>query len=342
MVTAKAFLPLILAACAVALAACGGTASPSFHYAPPNADKSAPPASTFPDPSGKTLKQVLNSTDGPLVSSGLNLEAAADVFYPGLNRFPMQVTNKAGESVDNVEIALYLMKQDSQKGRGSGFLAPAQGPFPAQFSTLATAPEFLATSTAEDPRSAVGVYVSDLYFPSNGEWTVAAIVKDGKRTFATSLTKVVVGEFTRVPRVGAPAPVIQTPTAESTDGSLASISTRRPPSTMNEVDFASVLARKPIVLIFASPRYSSNGTAGPTVDVAEQVRKKFSGRADFINVEVYNGDDPSNGVRRQVRAYHLPTQPWVFAINAKGRIAAEAEGAIGVKELTALADRATD
>jgi hypothetical protein len=284
---------------------------------------------------------VLNSTDGPLASTGLKIEATAEVFYPGLNRFPMQVTNKAGESVDNVEIALYLLNRDSPEDRGRGFRAPAQGPFPAQFSTLATAPEFLAASTAEDPRSAVGVYVSDLSFPSDGEWTVAAVVKDGKKTFATSLAKVVVGEFTRIPRVGAPAPVIHTPTAKSAGGSLASISTRRPPSTMNKVDFASVLGRRPVVLLFASPKYSWNGTAGPTLDVAEQVRQKFNGRAVFINVEVYNGNDPSNGVRHQVRAYHLPTQPWVFAINARGRIAGEAEGAIGVKELTALANRAT-
>ena len=35
-------------------------------------------------------------------------------------------------------------------------------------------------------------------------------------------------------------------------------------------------------------------------------------------MEIYNDNDPSKGVRPQVRAFHLPSEPWLFAINREG------------------------
>jgi hypothetical protein len=39
-------------------------------------------------------------------------------------------------------------------------------------------------------------------------------------------------------------------------------------------------------------------------------------------------------VRPQVRAFHLPSEPWLFAIDRRGVIRAEIEGAFGVDRLT--------
>ena len=301
------------------------------------------------------MRQVLNSTDGPLSERGLLVEPTAMVFYKGQNRYPIEVTTKNKSSVDSVDVALYIAKVPKPKpGRGHvgkppaagakspTLVSPAEGPFPARVTTLATNPRFTANSTAEDPRSAAVVYVRSLDFPINGEWLVGAVVKDGTETFSTTLPSVSVGEFSHVPKVGQRAPLIHTPTAASAGGNRTTISTRHPPDTMNEVDFASVLGGKPILLVFASPKFSWNGTAGPTVDVAEQVRQRFNGQAAFINVEIYNDNDPGKYTRPQVRAYHLPSQPWVFAINREGRIVGEVEGAIGVAELTTLVKRAVE
>ena len=343
----------MVAVCAVALAGCGGDASSSSGYKPPKVDRAAPPAGLFPDASGKTLWQVLKSTDGPLSKLGLRVEPTAMVFYKGRNRYPIEITTKNESSVDSVDIAVYLAKVPKPKSgkhhvgkapaaesQGGALDTPARGPFPARMVTLATEARFTANSTAEDPRSATVVYVNSLNFPTNGEWRVGAVVKDGNETFSTTLPSVSVGEFSHIPKVGQRAPLIHTPTAASAGGNLAIISTRRPPDTMNEVDFASVLGRKPILLVFASPKFSWNRTAGPTVDVAEQVRHRFKGQAAFINVEIYNDNDPGKYTRPQVRAYHLPSQPWLFAINRQGRVVGEVEGAIGVAELTRLVKRA--
>lgn len=349
----KGLLPMA-AACAVVLAGCGGDASSSSGYEPPIVDRPAPPAGQFPDASGKTLRQVLNATDGSVGSLGLHMEPTATVFYKGRNRYPIQITSDE-TPVDSVDVALYLAKVPAPKPRNNlgekGSLAQAQaqaldgsaqGPFPARVDTLATEPQFTARSTMEDPRSATVVYAGSLDFPTDGEWRVGAVVRDGEETGSVVLPTVSVGEFDRIPKVGQRPPPIHTPTAASVGGDLEAISTRRPPATMNEVDFASALGREPILLVFASPKFSWNRTAGPAVDVAEQVRERFKDQAAFIAVEIYNDNDPGKGTRPQVRAFNLPSQPWLFAIDRQGRVVGEIEGAIGVTELTRLVKQAVE
>jgi hypothetical protein len=321
-------------------------------YKPPKVGRAALPPSMFPKASGKTLRQVLQSADAPVGSLGLRVEPTAIVFDKGRHRYPIEITTKEGTTVDSVDVALYLAKVPSSEvgeDAGKASRAPAQGldslahgPFPARMVTLATEPQFTARSTAEDPRSATVVYVGNLDFPAEGQWIVGAVVRDGEETFSAVLPKVPVGEFRRFPKVGQRAPLIHTPTAAPGGGGLEEISTRQPPAAMNEVDFASALGREPILLVFASPKFSWNHTAGPTLDVAEQVREQFKGQAAFINVEIYNDNDPSKGVRPQVRAYRLPSEPWLFAINRQGRIVGQVEGAIGVTELTRLVERAIE
>jgi hypothetical protein len=40
----------------------------------------------------------------------------------------------------------------------------------------------------------------------------------------------------------------------------------------------------------------------------------------------------SKGLRPQLQAFHLQTEPWLFTINKDGRIAARLEGSFGVNE----------
>jgi hypothetical protein len=346
---------LFFAICAaIGVTGCGGGGhASSLQHVPPEAGRPALPASAFPDASGKTLREVLKATDKPLTQAGLLAEPTAMVFYGGRNRYPVQITTKSGTPVQSVDVALYLAEVPSpSSGTHHAGKAPsaqaqvkaldnrAEGPFPARMETLATEARFTASSTTEDPRSATVVYVGALDFPRDGEWRVGAVVKDGNETFSALLPNISVGEFRRVPRVGQPAPQIHTPISRFLKGEAGSVSTRNPPSTLNEVDFASVLGKKPVVLVFASPKFSWNRTGGPTLDVAEQVAAEVGKRATFINVEIYNHNDPGDGVRPQVRAYHLPSEPWVFAINRSGQVTAEAEGAVGVSEMKALVKKA--
>ncbi len=88
------------------------------------------------------------------------------------------------------------------------------------------------------------------------------------------------------------------------------------------------------MLLFATPQFCQSRVCGPVVDVAEQVKQLYGDKAAFIHMEIFNDNDPGKGVRPQVRAFHLPSEPWLFAIDRRGRIEAEIEGAFGVDELT--------
>ena len=117
-------------------------------------------------------------------------------------------------------------------------------------------------------------------------------------------------------------------------GDLSKITTRIPPDTQNKVDYADVLGKEPIVLLFATPQFCQSRVCGPVVDVAEQVKQLYGDEVAFIHMEIYQDNDPSKPVRPQVSAFHLPNEPWLFAIGRDGRIKNEIEGAFGVEELT--------
>ena len=52
-----------------------------------------------------------------------------------------------------------------------------------------------------------------------------------------------------------------------------------------------------------------------------------------------NNEPPKT--RPQVKAFHLPSEPWLFAIDRQGVIRAVVEGAFGVDELTRVVKEVT-
>jgi len=218
---------------------------------------------------------------------------------------------------------------------------PATGPFPAAVESLATKPAYRAQTTATDPDAATSVYTTEIDLPSDGEWRVAALIKQDGETTASLLPSAVVGEYEDVPQVGEKAPRIHTPTPADVGGDLSKITTRVPPDTQNRVDYAEALGREPIVLLFATPQFCQSRVCGPVVDVAEQVKQQYGDKAAFIHMEIYNDNDPSKGVRPQVKAFHLPSEPWLFAIDRHGTIQNEVQGAFGVDLLTEVVKELT-
>jgi hypothetical protein len=308
----------------------------------PQANQPAPPARNFPQTerrSGprRTLAAVLSlATRTELVVS-----PAASVFYKGSNRYSFGVFERDRTQAPDAKVALYIAKApptqprpEALKSEVSPLKSLAYGPFPAEIDTLQTEPAFRAKTTVDDPDAATVVYKANIEFPSSGEWRIGAIIRDGEQLTATIVGSARVGQFTRIPRVGEPAPRIHTPTAEDVGGQLAEITTRIPPDTMNEEDLYDVLGKKPVVLLFATPAFCQSRVCGPVVDVTEQVKRDYGDDAAFIHVEIFNDNDPNKGVRPQVRAFHLPSEPWLFVIDRNGVIRTEIEGAFGVNELT--------
>ena len=51
----------------------------------------------------------------------------------------------------------------------------------------------------------------------------------------------------------------------------------------------------------------------------------------FIHQEVYEGNNAQNPLREPLRAFKLETEPWLFTVDAQGRVAARLEGSFGLR-----------
>jgi hypothetical protein len=341
------------------VAGCGGGSGTSSHVDPEaesGVSRPAPPPTAFPAAQGKDLREVLEEAP----QSKLKVTPAAQVFYPGVNRYPFTITEKEGSTgkvgreIPDAEAAIYFAKvpepkpgaksKSGNKGtaprsQDQALEEPAIGPYPARIESLATKPAFQGKTTTEEPNVATVIYSSQLTLPVEGEYRPAVLIKEKGGLRQKLLPSINVGEFAKIPRPGEKAPSIQTPTASSVGGQdLSELSTRVPPDTQNKVNYAEVLGKEPILLLFATPKFCQSRVCGPVVDVAQQAQHEFEGKANFIQMEIYNDNDPSKGVRPQVREFHLPSEPWLFAINREGVVSAAIEGAFG----TELMDRTVE
>ncbi len=309
--------PVLLALAAIvgaALAGCGGGSGET---------RPAPPPEDFPQAAGKTISQLLH--DSGAAPSKLVVAPASEVFDKGVERYPFGVFTPGQEQVEDVEVALYFAKDGRSK---------VTGPLPAKLETLGTKPAY-RSQNGSGPGEAKSVYVvPKVDFDREGAWLAVAMIKrPGGKLEVSRVPSAVVGEYPKVPKVGERPPRITTLTAADVGNDLEKIDTRVPPDQMHKVDFAEVLGKQPIVLVFATPALCQSRVCGPVVDVAQQVADKWEPRADFIHQEVYVDNEISRGIRPQLKAFGLPTEPWTYLIGADGVIKDRLEGAYGVAEL---------
>jgi hypothetical protein len=315
---------LLLLACA--LTACGGDDGGSDR-----ADRPPPEATPdqFPSAAGKTLVELYEE----LPSGGPVLAPAVNHLVVGENRFGFGLFTASRAQIADAAAAVYI----APAGGGE-----AQGPFVAKYGSLDVEPQFQSRTTASDPDAATTVYVATLPFEKPGRWEMLGMARrDGRLVAALSASPGVrVARDDPVPGPGDRAPVIHTPTEAEVAGDLEQIDTRVPPSSQHEADFADVVGKKPVVLSFATPRLCQSRVCGPVIDVAEQVKAEYGEEAEFIHMEIFEDNDVSKGYRPQVAAWGLPSEPWVFTVDASGRVAARIEGAYSAEELEAAIQKA--
>ena len=318
-------LALVCLAAALLAAGCGGSESDGGGAASPNATPPPPPAEVaaaqrpqradFPATRGRTLRQLADALDG----GGPNVALATSDYVPGRDRVAFGLIDQDGKLVYG-NTAVYVARDER---------SPAHGPFLAPADSLEVRPAFRSQTSAGDDVKAV--YHADVELPGAGRWLLLTVTQVGDQLLGGAAT-VEVRRSSPVPAVGDAAPRVHTPTLASAGGDVASIDTRLPPDDMHDVDLASVLGRKPVVLLFATPALCRSRVCGPVTDVAEQLKSAYGDRLAFIHNEVYVGNDYAQGLRPQLKAYGLTTEPWLFTIDRRGRVAARLQGAFGVDE----------
>lgn len=313
----RVLLVLVLVSAGFGLGGCGSGTDEQISAA----TKAPPPASEFPSSSGQTWTEfVATAPKDPQIV----VEPAGRTYEPGRNRFSFGVFRVDRSEISDAEVAIYVARDSDDV---------LEGPFPARRESLQTKAPFKSQTVSSDPLAATVAYVSEVRFDKPGSWHVIAIVKEGDEFVPSLMPDIKIGSYSRIPDVGDRAPKVHTPTAADVGGDLTKIDTRQPPDSMHDIDFADVVGTKPTVLLFSTPALCMSRVCGPMVDIEEQVKSETDGDVAFIHQEVYNDNDPNKGIRPQLAAYGLQTEPWLFVIDREGRISTRIEGAFSVADL---------
>lgn len=314
-----------MAAVALALGACSDDGGGDDTTPPPGGVGADEP---FPQPGSETLTDLRDGL-GP----GPSMATSVSVLEPGrTNRFAFGLFDRTRRQISDAPAAVYV----APVGGGR-----VEGPYPARHRSLEVEDGHRSDTVEHDDDSAHSIYVADVPFKREGEYSVLGVTKLDQRVVGGNPVRVKVRRPTTPPSVGEAVPRVHTPTrADVAD--LSEIDTREPPSSMHEHDLADVLGRRPVMLLFATPGLCRSRVCGPVVDVLEQVKGENSDAAAFIHMEVWNENDRARGERPQVREYGLPSEPWLFAIDARGRVAERIEGAFSPEEAEAALRKATD
>jgi hypothetical protein len=246
-------------------------------------------------------------------------------YAPGRDRVSFLVVRGDGRVVERPRARVWVARTRQAK------------PF---FETTAALEPVGLPGGAEDDNEVKNLYVTSVRVPKVGRYWLVAEPVGGEPIQA--LGNLIVKKKTASPPVGARAIASKTPTIASTGGDLDKLSTAaKPVPALYRYSVAeSLAAGSPFVVVFATPKFCSSRTCGPTVDVVEHVRRQVA--ADgvrFIHVEIFRNNNPNQGVNRWVTEWNLPSEPWVFVVGRDGRIKAKFEGSVSVAELRAAVAR---
>ncbi len=209
--------------------------------------------------------------------------------------------------------------------------APAKGPFLAPADPMSVSPQYRSRQNS-GPGGIKAIYASELPLPHPGTYTVLSLTR-GPHGLIGAPGEIAVAAASPIPDVGQRPPAIATDTSATVHGNLALLTTRQPAEQMHSVSFRQVLGKRPVALLFSTPQFCVSRVCGPVTDVAVELQHSFGRQVDFIHEEVYADNQPSKGLRPQLQAFHLRTEPWLFVINRRGVIVSRLEGAFGTAEL---------
>jgi hypothetical protein len=196
----------------------------------------------------------------------------------------------------------------------------------------------------EDQR---GVYVTHVTFPSAGAWQARFTTSAPGAPSETIRFDIDVRADRAVLGIGEQAPSVDTPTAADVDGDLTLLSTDPDPDpAFYQTSVADALAAgKPFVLVFATPKFCRTAQCGPTLDRLKPVAAAHP-NVTFINVEPYELELTDGQLQPvitnndltpvpAVAAFGLISEPYVFVVDASGRISASFEAIFSDAEIDA-------
>jgi hypothetical protein len=219
-----------------------------------------------------------------------------------------------------------LSKEGGYASGGATSLAVALDPaVPAQF-----APTTLHTDGLPENR---GIYVSDVMFDKPGVWNAIARNGDQELPFVIQ-----VEAKATAPTEGRAAPTAASPTNANTLG-MDPICTRSPECPLHDKSLDTLIGKgRPVAVLFATPARCQSQYCGPVLDALLPMVDEFSDRVDIVHCDIYL-NNRTEEVSPTVAAWSLPSEPWLFGIDAMGKITERLDGAMAQDEMRAVLER---
>jgi len=202
-------------------------------------------------------------------------------------------------------------------------------------------------SLVED--TGTGVYAAEVDLDQPGLWGVRIVgeLEDGtpitgNRTFEVLAEPLVPAPGDDAPRVdnhtlaaveaGEVEPIAVDSRAQGPNDAIAHPHLHRT-TVADAID-----AGRPVVVAIATPVYCATRFCGPLTDVVAELAEEHADRADFVHIEVW--EDFDSQTLNEAAAAFIQTErggnePWVFLIDAEGRVADRWDNVLDVEELSA-------
>lgn len=273
-------------------------------------------AKDFEPVQGRTLQELADATG----ATGTQVALGTSVITTGRSRLAFGVLDQ-GNNIVYGPTAVYVARGPNQR---------ALGPFPAPADSLITDPAFRSKQAATEQDPFAAIYEATVPFSRPGRWAMLVVTDvKGRKVAAGSVLPVKRAAQDTVTRIGERAPRVQTDTLASLKGDERLLDTREPPSDMHDESLAQVVGKKPTIVLFATPQLCQSRVCGPVTDILYQLKRTYGSRAAFIHQEVYRDNNLKKGLRPPLTAFGLRTEPWLFAIDRRGRVTDRLEGSFG-------------
>ena len=197
-------------------------------------------------------------------------------------------------------------------------------------------------TTASEGR---GVYAADVIFDRAGYWAaqVTADLADGPLSGRAIFE---VFDDNRYPAVGEKALRTDNLTVASDDAPREAIDSRArdgepvPDPELHRMTIAESIARgEPALVVFATPVYCVSRFCGPITDMASDLEDRYGDRVNVIHVEIwrdFQNTVVNKGAAEWIYRNKDLTEPWIYLIDAKGKIAARWDNVASRQEIEPL------
>lgn len=273
--------------------------------------------------------------DAPLVPVLVNSQVGV-----GTTRIAFGLFSREGALISEATASVKLYTLDGDAGTlvGEHQLAPAAIQLGEQAHTHADGSQHLHAG----PAATVFAVMTELTRP---EWWGAelSVELDGQQLEPMRI-RFFVQERTLEPRIGDPAPRTVQLTLRDVDDVREIDSSIEPNPALHELTVAEALdSGRPAVVAFATPAFCQTRFCGPVVDqVVAPLQERYGDRVHVLHIEPFDLAEVRAGRAVPVPAmaeWGLQSEPWVFVIDADGRVAAKFEGIMSFDEVSAVLDQ---